>query len=324
MAKSLVFLARLPFIFFHAGFSFLAVALQTLFVRLSSKPERKRALEFFRNGARLRAMQWDGVQDYPVFVINRAKDTERLLGFSKSCRKWGIQFDRLEAVNCAAPDFDFRPYEKDIAETFYGKTQFLRGAVGCFLSHSAAWRKLLESDFSHAVICEDDAVFLGPIPRRACDYQMPEDFDLVYLNQRLSGSRSHPSESIGSFFRFSSVFDSAKAILTASKLMSAPGGEGYLLSRRGAGKILRIFQEMRIYMEVDWFLFFHSLSLDERSQFIDLDQTGRFDMLKFSEIRIHAAALTPSLVVQRGSASTIGFDKPENYISRGQMRSHSK
>jgi glycosyl transferase family 25 len=312
-------LTRFPFYLFHAGYAGLAVALQSLFVRLDPKPERRRALEFFRNGVRLRAMKCEGTQDYPVYVINRAKDKERLQRFSRSCRKWGIHFQRVEAVNCADPDFDFRPYEKDIAETFYGKTQFLRGAVGCFLSHSAAWRKLLESDFSHAVICEDDAVFLGPIPRRACDYQMPEDFDLVYLNQRLSGSRSHPSESIGSFFQFSSVFESAKAILTASKLMSAPGGEGYLLSRRGAGKILRIFQEMRIYMEVDWFLFFHSLSLDERSQFIKLDQTGRFDMLKFSEIRIHAAALMPSLVEQRGSASTIGFDNPENYISRKKI-----
>lgn len=317
-------LIRFPFYLFHAGYAGLAVALQTLFVRLDPKPERRRALEFFRNGAKLRAMRWGGVQDYPVYVINRAKDMERLQRFSGSCRRWGMNFERLEAVNCAASDFDFRHYEKDIAETFYGKTQFLRGAVGCFLSHSAAWRKLLESDFSHAVICEDDAVFLGPIPRRACDYQMPEDFDLVYLNQRLSGFPSHASESIGSFFRFSSVFDSAKAILTASKLMSAPGGEGYLLSRKGAGKILRIFQEMRIYMEVDWFLFFHSLSLDERSQFIKLDQTGRFDLLNFCNISIHAAVLTPSLVEQRGGESTIGFDKPENYISRGQMRAHSK
>jgi hypothetical protein len=39
---------RLPFFLFHAGYAGLAVRLQSLLVRLDPKPERRRALVFFR------------------------------------------------------------------------------------------------------------------------------------------------------------------------------------------------------------------------------------------------------------------------------------
>jgi GR25 family glycosyltransferase involved in LPS biosynthesis len=317
----------MPFLLFHGGFSGLAVALQSLLVLLSPKPERRRALEFLRNGARLRAMRWDGVQDYPVYVINRAKDTERLQGFSESCRKWGIHFERVEAANCADPNFDFRPYEKDIAETFYGKTQFLRGAVGCFLTHSAAWRKLLESDFSHAMICEDDAVFLGPLPKRISGYGFPTDVDLVFVNERTAGglyggNREMPNKP--NPFEVFPVGEAINRILRMGSKVSAIGTDGYILSRGGAEKLLANLRSIGISMEVDWFLFLHSLSVGEREKFMSLDNTGRFDLLTFSDIRTHAAVLIPSLVEQRGGESTISFNNPKNYVSRDQMRIHSK
>ena len=68
MAKSLAFLARLPFYFFQAGFSSLAVRFQSLFVKIDPKPERGLALNFFRNGARLRAMRWEEIRPRDIFV----------------------------------------------------------------------------------------------------------------------------------------------------------------------------------------------------------------------------------------------------------------
>lgn len=310
---------RFPFYLFHAGYANLAVGLQTLLLRLDSKPERRRALEFFRNGARLRAMKWEGRQEYPIYVINRLCDSERLARFAKSCAKWGVEFDRVEAINCADPNFDFSPYDSKIPETFYGKKEFLRGAVGCFLSHAKAWQKLLDSGFSHALICEDDARWLGPIPRRIAQFDFPHDMDIVFVHQRLgAGLQADPD--VARFFRFQSVATCADAVIRNLKEMTASGGEGYLLSREGAKKILAIFEKRGVYMEVDWFIFFHAMKPEERSKFINTDGTGRFDMLEFDPVVLKSAVIQPALLEQIGLKSTIAFDNPQNYISRKAMK----
>jgi GR25 family glycosyltransferase involved in LPS biosynthesis len=319
--SSLAFLARVPFYFFHAGFTSLAIRLQSLFMKIDPKPERVRALNFFRNGARLRAMRWEGRQEYPVYVINREKDSDRLRRFRKSCAKWGVEFERVEAINCADPGFDFAPYDSQIAETFYGKTDFLRGAVGCFLSHAKAWRVLVDSNHSHAMICEDDVRFLGPIPKKISDFGFPDHFDIVYVNQRMAdGLLAFPMSVSARKFELTSPFKASIQTLEVTGKMNAPGGEGYLLSREGARKLLDIFSRRKIYMEVDWLIFFHCLSPEQREAFIAKDATRRFDMLAFDELELKAAVASPSLLEQGDGVSTIAFDNTQNYISRADMR----
>ena len=314
--------AQIPFHLFHSGWTRLAVTLQAAFCLVDPKPVRLRALEYLRNGAKLRSMRWDGAQDYPVYVINRSKDTERIDRFSASCRKWGITYERVEAINCADPEFNFTPYEAEIAETFYGKTQFLRGAVGCFLSHVKAWRKIVEANIPGAIICEDDARFLGPIPRKIADYDFPMNSNLIYLNQRIAeglykigGSKQ---ASVPKLY-FSTLNDAAFKLFGVQSPISAPGGEGYFMSCNGALKALSNFKKYGVYMEVDWFLFFHSLSHEERGKFIEEDATGRFEMLEFGSENLNSYVMIPSLVEQSSMDSIIGFDKAGNYIERHSM-----
>jgi GR25 family glycosyltransferase involved in LPS biosynthesis len=313
-------IARLPFYFFYTGFSRLALGLQSLFVRLSPKPDRFRALNFFKDGAKLRAKKWEGKQEYPVYVINRKCDGERLSRFSNSCAKWGVEFERVEAINCADSNFDFRPYDAKIAETFYGKKEFLRGAVGCFLSHAKAWQKLVDSEFSHALICEDDVRWLGPIPKNIIDFKAPRDFDVIFVHRRLAAAlQSGGQTKSGELFGYCGVAEAGISILEEFQQMSASGGEGYLLSREGAKIILEIFQRRGVFMEVDWFLFFQSMTLQQRKNFIQVDSTGRFDMLEFDACQLDSAVLLPSLLEQLCLKSTIAFENPQNYISRASM-----
>jgi len=312
---------RLPFFLFHAGYDALAVASQSLLVRLDPKPERRRALQFFRNGARLRAMKWEGVQNYPVYVINRQCDEGRLARFAKSSAKWGVKFERVEAINCADPNFDFYPYDSKIADTFYGRKEFLRGAVGCFLSHAKAWQKLLDSELSYALICEDDVRWLGPIPNQVLQYSMPRDLEILFVHQRLAQGLNTKIPSAGAgFFNWSPVFETACSLIAQIQSITASGGEGYLLSREGAKKILAIFQRRGVYMEVDWLLFFHAMQPEERRKFVEMDGTGRFDMLEFDAAVLKSAVLQPALLEQIGLKSTIAFDNPKNYISREVLR----
>lgn len=310
--------SQLPFYLFHADYAKAAIVLQSLFVRLDPKPERRRALQFFRNGARLKAMRWEGAQEYPVYVINRQCDGERLARFTHSCRKREVEFERVDAVNCADPHFDFRPYNSQIADTFYGNQNFLRGAVGCFFSHAKAWLKLVDSEHSHALICEDDVRWLGKIPRRISQFDLPPDMDIVFIHQRL-GEGLQADSDIARFFKLHSAATAADALIRNLKKMTASGGEGYLLSREGAKKILAIFQRRGIFMEVDWFLFFHAMQPEERRKFVETDGTGRFDMLEFDAVVLKSAVLQPALLEQNGLESTIAYDDPKNYILREAM-----
>lgn len=315
-------LSRLPFAFFHAGFSALAVWAQSLLVKIDPKPERVRALNFFRNGALLRAMRWEGRQEYPVYVINRKKDSDRLGRFRKSCAKWGVDFERLEAINCADLNFDYKPYNSQIADTFYGKTQFLRGAVGCFLSHFNIWQKIVDMDLKLALICEDDARFLGPIPHRIVEYNLPQGADLIFANQRTSVgiqglAQDCPPQK--NSFDFFPINDAILSQLKTSSAISAIGTDGYILTTQGAQKLLAIFHQSKICMEVDWFLFFHSLTQGEREKFIHRDATGRFDMLEFASGKLNSFVIVPSFVEQRSMESIISFDKPAHYIERDAM-----
>ena len=267
-------------------------------------------------------MRWEGAQDYPVYVINRTKDSDRMSRFAASCRKWGISYERVEAINCADPEFNFTPYEAEIAETFYGKTHFLRGAVGCFFSHVKVWRQIIKENISGAMICEDDANFFGPIPRIFYEYKLPPYADLVFVNQRTAGgiqkffkNYNKKNKSLEYFPINNAIF----CLLTAGSGISAIGTDGYVITRQGAEKLLEIFQKVRVSMEVDWFLFFHSLSHEEREKFILTDGTGRFDMLEFASEKVNSYVMLPSFVEQSSIHSIIGFDKAENYIERDAM-----
>lgn len=268
-------------------------------------------------------MRWDGTQEYPVYVINRECDGGRLARFAKSCAKWGVEFERVDAVNCADPNFDYRPYDSQIADTFYGKQEFLRGAVGCFLSHVKAWQKLLDSGFSHALICEDDARWLGPIPRRVAQFGMPSEFDMVFVNQRMNAGGFEKNLSHEPAFHFTSTFNSGMSTLAFTGKLNSVGTDGYLMSRVGARTALCILANIKISMEVDWFLFFHTLSGGERRKFIETDGTARFDALEFAALKLNAAVVCPSLVDQWDNESTIAFDNPKNYVSKEAMRGAS-
>lgn len=61
--------------------------------------------------------------------------------------------------------------------------ELTRGAVGCHLSHVAVWQRLLQSDKSMAMVCEDDAVLQADLLRKTkrAIQGMPDDWDILLL-----------------------------------------------------------------------------------------------------------------------------------------------
>lgn len=300
-------LIRFPFCLFHAGYAELAVALQSLFVRLDPKPERRRALEFFRNGARLRAMRWDGTQDYPVYVINRAKDTERLQRFSKSCRRWGINFERVEGVDIQKPIGYLAQFSERIGRLCYNRPDFIRGIYGCFLAHREAWRRVQSGGSEWALVCEDDARFLGPLPIPLESLVIPGGAEIVFANARMASGilGRERCVGVGEGLEFIPIAQALQELLAVSPNINAPGGDGYFLSKKGAEKLLRIFDSWSMDFDVDWFMLFQCLGEDDMAYFLKTDSTGRFSGYEPHPERLKGYVMVPSLVEQAGGESKV-------------------
>lgn len=300
-------LAQLPYFLFHKGFTTPAVWLQKTFFAIDPKPVRLRGLNYFQNGKRLRAMRWDGMQDYPVFVINRAKDTERLKGFSESCRKWGAQFEHVEGVDLQKESGYLAKFKDRIGTMCYNSPNFVRGIYGCFLAHREAWLRVQSCGSEWAMVCEDDARFLGPLPVPLDSLSIPEGAEIIFSNVRMAGGilnrQSGANSSDG--FEYVPVMQAVRENLEVCTEINAPGGDGYFLSRRGAEKLLRIFDEWTMDFDVDWFMMFQCLGKEDMEHFLRVDSTGRFTGYNPHSERLIGYVMSPSFVEQAAGESKV-------------------
>jgi GR25 family glycosyltransferase involved in LPS biosynthesis len=111
----------------------------------------------------------------------------------------------------------------------------------------------------------------------------------------------------------------ATALRRTIPFINGLGTDGYLVTRQGAEKLLDIVRRNRITMEVDWFLFFHSMSSPEREEFIRSEGSGRFDALTFAKDKLETCVLFPFLVEQTEEESTINFSNPGNRVPRAEL-----
>jgi len=301
-------MVRLPFAIFHKGSTHVAISLQSVFCFLDPKPERERALNFFRNGARLRAMRWKGMQKYPVYVINRGRDVDRLGRFKNSCKRWSVEFQRVEGVDLREKPGHLRDYEMRIAEFCYNKREFVRGIYGCFLGHREAWKAVADSEAGWGLVCEDDARFLGPIPKLIEQFRLPVNAEIVFCNQRMGDglllSETSPS-ALAKGLEYVTVDVGLGMLLKSSPHIVAPGGDAYFLSKSGARKLLAIFEDTKMAFDVDWFMLFDSISDNAMRQFLKTDKTGRFDGYVPHRERLNGYVLVPSLVEQAEGESKV-------------------
>lgn len=130
----------------------------------------------------------------------------------------------------------------------------MRGTLGCFLSHAGAWEAMLERDDAHCLIVEDDVIPLLDLPAGLEDFSLPEAFDVVFVNDRIA-PRLEPAETTDFTTR---TLEAAMHAFPAED--NAPGGDGYILSRAGARKLLDWVAEDGFGEDVDWRLIAYGLS----------------------------------------------------------------
>lgn len=213
----------------------------------------------------------------PVLVINRDCDTDRWAATQISAKAHGVEPVRIAAVDAHAPGFDAAQYADLIAPTFWGRETIKPGALGCFLSHRAAWARIVQSDWPAALVLEDDADLSEPPDRVAAALS---DCDLLFANDRMAdwaGAAGIPGETV--------LLDHLIGALSrtggpkAAGVRRTPGGDAYALTRSGAGRLLQITGQTRITCGVDWAMLWaalpHSVAVDGFEELGILQATSR-------------------------------------------------
>lgn len=121
-----------------------------------------------------------------TYIINLDQDTARLAFLTTSFNKLGIPFERISAV-------DGRKFSDEAYQAFMqvrprlrnkgeNKT-WLRGQMGCFLSHYQTWEKIAAGNERFCAVFEDDLHVSDELQKiLADDHWIPDDVDLIRLD----------------------------------------------------------------------------------------------------------------------------------------------
>ena len=179
----------------------------------------------------------------PVFVINRACDEARWSRFKQKARAQGVKPERIAAIDGHRPDAPFHLYADLIGTHFWGEDRIKPGALACYLSHRKAWEQIVARGLDRALICEDDVDLTEPTERLAAAADTLGAFDLLFANDRLAGG--------GGIRPLSDAVREMQA--------KAPGADCYLMTRRGAERMLALSARQKIVCGVDWAMLWNGL-----------------------------------------------------------------
>ncbi len=121
-----------------------------------------------------------------------------------------------------------------------------RGTLGCFLSHAAAWESLALRSLGHLLVIEDDVIPLLPLPAQLGPLGLPPDYDICFVNDRLEPRLDPNTADAPSLHRL------ADAMLGFLPEDNAPGGDGYVISEKGAAKLLAWVAQDGFTDDLDW------------------------------------------------------------------------
>lgn len=119
----------------------------------------------------------------PIYVINMAQDVERMVSISTQMERFGLQFERIEAVNgrtLSAADRN-ELYADSWCRIIHGRSAN-NGEIGVGLSHRKIYKKMIDEAIECAVIFEDDVALLPKFSEHLAEIESStREFDMVQL-----------------------------------------------------------------------------------------------------------------------------------------------
>lgn len=130
-----------------------------------------------------------------AFLINLDRDVDRLAAADAQLKRLGIAYERVPAVS--GKDLSRDEIRRNVARTrarWANGSMYTLGQIGCTLSHSSVYRRMVEDNVPVALVMEDDVTLSDDAPRviafveAAIDCQKPQ---WVLLSDH---SRGHAAE----------------------------------------------------------------------------------------------------------------------------------
>jgi glycosyl transferase, family 25 len=119
------------------------------------------------------------------YLINLDKDTERLKFVSANFDRLGITFERISAIDGRVfSEEDYKIFMQDRPRDYNRENtkKWLRGQMGCFLSHYSVWENISQGSNPFCAVFEDDIHVsddLGEILND--DSWIPSNIDIIRL-----------------------------------------------------------------------------------------------------------------------------------------------
>jgi arabinogalactan endo-1,4-beta-galactosidase len=225
-----------------------------------------------------------------VFVINLDRDEGRLSHFAARLQALGVQFERWRATPGSELDplaFGIRPIEEGIFVRNF--REWSRNEAACGVSHLRLLRHIVRERIPWAVVMEDDSILHRRVPPDISSWELPDDAEIVLLNER---SVVGDVRAVGRRFSYGPVAGGA-------------GTEGYLISLRGARKLLKILYPFQNPLDFQMFAHFESIQeLDRPPFYWTLPRNP--DALSLD---LKAYRIVPSLISHASIGSSIGNER---------------
>jgi arabinogalactan endo-1,4-beta-galactosidase len=222
-----------------------------------------------------------------VFVINADGDSERLRRFTRTMHAHDVPFRRWIATR--GIDLDARKFDREAIAPGVFIADFKEWSLNeaaCGVSHIRLLQHVVRRRIPWTIVLEDDAVLTRSVPLQIEPWCLPRDAELVLLSDRaLLGAVTKA----GAPFAYGDVTGGA-------------GTEGYMVSLRGARKLLRILYPFREPLDFQMYSHFRSVqALDEPPYHWRLPQNPAARSTLVTAYRI-----VPSVIQHDGSSSSIG------------------
>lgn len=180
-----------------------------------------------------------------VYVINLEKDQDKWKTINQELGyQHGIQPIRIDAIYGKTLENKILKASTTPLNYYFASP----GLIGCFLSHKKAWKTLLTRDDPWALVLEDDAKILVPDLQKSIHETLnniPEDFDLCYFGCH---GKCHPDKEYRWDKKYLSVYQKINGYRISPNLFVpevASGTYGYLVSRKGAQKLMQFIKKVK-------------------------------------------------------------------------------
>ncbi|WP_294958156.1 glycosyltransferase family 25 protein [Sulfurovum sp.] len=185
---------------------------------------------------------------YRIFIINLEKEKKKKEHMLQLCKKLNLKnVEIINAVNGQNMDDEFIDNIVSKEKTIkFMKRGFIKGEIGCLLSHKKIYEKMVKENIPNALILEDDVEFdntLYKALKLSTNFPREAEFvflgywnaDLKNINKMISFRGRHRLSSSLSLIRFTS---------------NVHGNYGYFITKNGAKKLLKHLNKP-LFMPID-------------------------------------------------------------------------